>query len=334
VLQLRKIVNSLEKMYPIELQEKWDNCGFLIGRLDTEIEKILTTLDVTHEVIDKAIEEGVNLIISHHPIIFDGMKSIIDKTSHGDKVLRLIENRIAVISLHTNVDKHPLGLNDFLIKKLSGSKGKFLDVMHSSDVKLIIKNEQPVGELLILCEKLQHSSEIERYCSSENDIEMILRSKDLKKVINMIQCLKDEKFIIESFLIGHGRELGGLGNYFTLKESMTIREYAEFVKKALDISTLSIITKDMEKKIKRVAVISGGGGSLMKESYKKEIDLFITGDVNYHIAQDAKDYNLSVFDVGHYESEVIFCELLKLRLEEFFNGEIIEFGGTNPFIRM
>jgi len=333
-MQLKHFFNTLNKLYPIELQEKWDNCGLLVGRLESEVKKVLTTLDVTHEVIEHAIEQGVNLIVSHHPVIFDGMKSITSKTSHGDKVLKLIENKIAVISMHTNVDKHPEGLNDYLIKKLSGKKGKFLNSDMSQEVKLVIKVPFEDRGLLAWCEKSEKSGEILRYFTENESVCAIVLNKDLKKMINMIQCLSDVEYHFEAFPLANGQELGGLGNYFVLEKPMKLNEYIEHVKQSLQIERLSVVARTLDKEIRKVAVVSGGGASLMKESYKKEIDLYITGDVNYHIAQDAKDYNLALLDIGHFESEVIFCELLEEKIATFFSGEVIKFGGENPFKRV
>lgn len=333
-MQLKHFLNKLEKMYPVELQEKWDNCGFLVGRLENEVKKVLTTLDVTHEVIEYATRNDVNLIVSHHPIILDGMKSITSKTMHGDKVLKLIENKIAVISMHTNIDKHSEGLNDFLIQKLSGTKGKFLNSDRSSDVKLIINEKELETKMENLLIKMKKSDEIYDYGIENQKLTVTLRSKDLKKSINMIQYLKEDEIQFEAFPYALGKEIGGLGNYFTIEKPLPLREYIEYVKKALDISILSVVAEDLDKIIKKVAIVSGSGGSLIKESYKKEIDLYISGDINYHVAQSAKDYGLAIVDIGHFESEVIFCELMAHKISTFFEGKVIQFGGKNPFLRM
>ena len=117
-MKLRDIIGELKTMYNPKMAEDWDNVGLLIGDEDKEIKKILFCLDVTENAVEKALKSGVNLIISHHPVIFSGMKRINNETLHARKVLRLIENKIAVYSIHTNADFSVNGLNDFVMEKL------------------------------------------------------------------------------------------------------------------------------------------------------------------------------------------------------------------------
>ncbi|MEG0135680.1 Nif3-like dinuclear metal center hexameric protein [Cetobacterium sp.] len=127
-MKLSKIISYLEEKFPLNLSEEWDNVGLLVGRRDSEVEKILLSLDVTDKVIDEAIEVGANLIITHHPVIFKPLKAVTGDTTLGKKVLKLIENRIAVYSMHTNLDSAKSGLNDFLGETvLNFGKGKILE---------------------------------------------------------------------------------------------------------------------------------------------------------------------------------------------------------------
>jgi len=111
------IFSYLSTLAPLELQMGFDNSGFLFGRDCAEIKKVLLALDVTSTVVEEAIEKGVQLIVTHHPVIFRPLKSMTD-----DKLLRLAENSIAVISMHTNLDIAQGGVNDVLIELL-GAKG-------------------------------------------------------------------------------------------------------------------------------------------------------------------------------------------------------------------
>ena len=118
-MKLRDIIGELKTKYNPRMAEDWDNVGLLIGDENKEIKKILFCLDVTENAIEKAIKNDVNLIISHHPVIFSGMKRINNETLHGRKVLKLIESGIAVYSIHTNADFAINGLNDFVMEKLN-----------------------------------------------------------------------------------------------------------------------------------------------------------------------------------------------------------------------
>ena len=117
-----EIYEYLKELAPLELQMDFDNSGFQLGRLDAEVNKALLALDVTEEVVGEAIELGAQLIISHHPLIFSKLRSIMDT-----KLLRLAENRIAVISMHTNLDIAAGGVNDVLITLLGARADGPLD---------------------------------------------------------------------------------------------------------------------------------------------------------------------------------------------------------------
>jgi dinuclear metal center YbgI/SA1388 family protein len=120
---VKDIFEKLCEIAPLGLQLEYDNAGFLIGRAEAPVEKALLSLDVTAEVAEEAIERGAQLIVSHHPIVWDAMKSVTDCTPGNEKLLRLIENGIAVISMHTNLDIAEGGVNDVLISLL-GAKNE------------------------------------------------------------------------------------------------------------------------------------------------------------------------------------------------------------------
>ena len=115
---VREIFDALCEIAPIELQLENDNAGFLLGRAEAPVKKALLSLDVTDEVAQEAASCGAQLIISHHPVIWHEMRSFTDLTPGNDKLLRLIENGIAVISMHTNLDIAAGGVNDVLLALL------------------------------------------------------------------------------------------------------------------------------------------------------------------------------------------------------------------------
>lgn len=124
---VRDIFSFLEAEAPLELQMDFDNSGFLIGHADSQVRTVLLSLDVTDEVTEEAIQLGAELIVSHHPVIFHPVRSITDTRADSVKLLRLIENRIAVISMHTNLDIAEGGVNDVLIQKLGAETEGALD---------------------------------------------------------------------------------------------------------------------------------------------------------------------------------------------------------------
>ena len=107
----------------------------------------------------------------------------------------------------------------------------------------------------------------------------------------------------------------GIGRLYTLSKEMSIDEYATFVKNSLKIKNIRIISENREKIIKKVALINGYGMSYWRKVKSLGADLFITGDIGYHDALDAKEAGINVFDIGHFESENCFVELLRKDIE-------------------
>ena len=107
----------------------------------------------------------------------------------------------------------------------------------------------------------------------------------------------------------------GIGRLYTLSKEMSIDEYATFVKNSLKIKNIRIISENREKIIKKIALINGSGMSYWRKVKSLGADLFITGDIGYHDALDAKEAGINVFDIGHFESENCFVELLRKDIE-------------------
>lgn len=112
------IFNTLEAAAPCRLAEEYDNPGFLVGRKNAGVSKVLVALDITEKVVREAVETGAELIVSHHPVIFGSRKKVTDEDVCGSVLLSLIENRIAAICMHTNLDSAKGGVNDVLAEKL------------------------------------------------------------------------------------------------------------------------------------------------------------------------------------------------------------------------
>ena len=114
----------------------------------------------------------------------------------------------------------------------------------------------------------------------------------------------------------------GLGRILKLKKEDSLHNIIKIVKERLNLKKIRVAGNE-NKKIKKIAVLSGSGGSLISE-IDKTVDLYITGDLKHHETLDALEEGLTLIDLGHYESENIFSELIKKDLEEFFNGKIIQ----------
>ena len=115
---VRDIYQFVDTLAPFDIQEGFDNAGFLVGRASQPVERILTALDITLEVIEEARAMGAQLIVAHHPVIFQPLKSVTDEDPTGARVLKLAQEGIAAICAHTNLDAVADGVNDVLARTL------------------------------------------------------------------------------------------------------------------------------------------------------------------------------------------------------------------------
>ena len=118
MIKLSKITEYLEKEFPPEYKEDFDNIGLLVGRSDKDITKVLLCLDANKNVVKEAIKIGAELIITHHPVIFNPVKCVTDSTDFGEMLVSAIENKISIYSAHTNLDSAPGGITDTVCEKL------------------------------------------------------------------------------------------------------------------------------------------------------------------------------------------------------------------------
>lgn len=117
-MKIKDVLSALERFAPLPLQESWDNAGLQVGLTETEVSGALLCLDVNERIVDEAIAKGCNLIVSHHPLLFRGLKTISDLTDVQRTVMKVIENHLCVVSMHTNLDNAKGGVNFKIAEKL------------------------------------------------------------------------------------------------------------------------------------------------------------------------------------------------------------------------
>lgn len=122
------IVGLLEEMVPTNLAEDWDNVGLMLGKRNQPVKRVLLALDITGETVQQAIDYKADMIITHHPLIFKGLKCITDNDWQQKLILKLAEHSIAVFSAHTNLDIVSGGVNDVLVKRFHLHNDDVLDV--------------------------------------------------------------------------------------------------------------------------------------------------------------------------------------------------------------
>jgi len=117
-MRIKEIVSALERSAPLALQESWDNCGLQVGQLDVEARGVLVSLDVTEQVVVEAVSRGCNVVVSHHPLLFHGLKRLTGASDVERAVIQAVKHDVTVVSMHTNLDNAPGGVNWKIAEKL------------------------------------------------------------------------------------------------------------------------------------------------------------------------------------------------------------------------
>jgi len=197
-MQIGQITEALENWAPISFQEDYDNCGLLVGNPMTNCTGVLCSLDCTEAVIDEAIEKGCNLIVSHHPIIFKGIKQFDQQNYVSRTVLKAIHNNIALYAMHTNLDSILDGVNKTLADSLNLQNRRIL----APKPGIVDKNGLAIGSGLI--GELPIASEgasFLNWVKKTLNIEVIKHTKILEKPLKTIAlCGGSGSFLIENAL--------------------------------------------------------------------------------------------------------------------------------------
>lgn len=159
--KINDVFEYLNSIAPTSLKMDFDNVGLLVGDGNKSVSKILVALDITDEVVDEAISLGAELIVSHHPLIFDPMKSVLCSDLVGKKIYKLIKNDISTICMHTNLDIADGGVNDALISALGAKSQTYLEytgtdcdgIAHGCGRVGELPREMSMGDFLSKCKE-------------------------------------------------------------------------------------------------------------------------------------------------------------------------------------
>ena len=144
-MKIYKVIDALEQFAPLPLQEDYDNAGLQIGLTEAEVSGALLCLDVTPQIVEEAIRKGCNLIVSHHPLIFRKLNRIADENEVQKTVRLAIENHVAIVSMHTNLDAAIGGVNSKIAEKIGLQNTQFLGKQQNIDG--VCAGEGVIGEL-------------------------------------------------------------------------------------------------------------------------------------------------------------------------------------------
>ena len=360
--KVKDLMAFFETYAPSETSYDWDNIGLLIGNKEKIVNKVLITLDVIPQVVAEAIEKNVDIIISHHPVIFSGVKSLAKEDWHTKMLVDLVKSDIAVYSAHTNLDIASGGVNDILAEKLKLSDVKILDVLNYEKFYKIAVFVPKNYELQVTEAMCQNGAGfIGRYsdCAfssqgtgrfralegtepfvgrvgeiaevEEVKIETIVTGKVKAKVIDAI--LKShpyEEVAYDVYLLENEKKLSGIGRIGILYKEMDIKEFSLYVKKSLKLD--HVLYADGSRKIKKVALCGGAGSDLISLAQEKGADVLLSSDFKYHEMQNAALSGLNIVDAGHQGTEMPVLEILFQKISEL-NKKIKVFIAKEEIIR-
>lgn len=360
-MKLKEISTFLEGIAPLSYQEDYDNSGLIVGHHDMEINGALISLDCTESVVDEAIELGFNLIISHHPIVFKGLKKFNGSNYVERVVMKAIKNDIAIYAIHTNLDHVSNGVNKRICDKLGIKNPKILSPKTGILKQLITYCPHEHAEKIRKAMFEAGAGSIGNYseCSFSLDGlgtfkandganpfigEIGVRKHEAETRIELVYPANLESQILSSLHKAHPYEVVAYSTYALSNDHQEIGsgmigdldrdwdelEFLRFVKDKLNTKAIRY-TNLRTKKIRKVAVCGGSGSFLLKNAIKQGADIFITADYKYHEFFDAES-KIIIADVGHFESEQFTQELLlELIKEKFSNFALrLTLQKTNP----
>lgn len=180
MIKVNNIIKEMELLAPTYLKEDFDNVGLMVGDKNKEVKKVLLALDCTLKVIEEAKKENVELIITHHPLIFKRPSSITTDTLQGKKIIELIKNDISLYSSHTNLDSVENGLNDTIVSILGFDNFKILEKNKKDD-------KAGLGRIVSLNESIQLEDLISKIKKSLNINNLrVVKGKDKVNKIAII----------------------------------------------------------------------------------------------------------------------------------------------------
>ena len=361
-----EIISLFEQFSPKSLAMEGDKIGLQVGDLSRPVQNVMIALDVLDEVVDEAIQLNVDLIIAHHPPIFRSLNKITMDNPSGKLMQKLIKHDISVYAAHTNLDVAKGGVNDLLsealglhntevliptyedtLKKLvvyvpkdhadsvkkvlgdagAGSIGNYSHCVFSSDG---IGEFQPLAGANPYIGKVNKLEKVEEY-----KIEVVYPSSLEKKILKaMLKAHPYEEVAYDIYNLEIKGEQLGLGRIGKVEET-TLLDFANHVKKVLEVDRVRVVG-DLNAKVKKVAVLGGDGNKYYSHALMKGADVYVTGDMYYHVAHDAQAVGLNIIDPGHNVEKVmkkgVTNVLRKMSEEKGYNVTIFPSNiHTDPF---
>ena len=361
LVRIKDIANALEMFAPLPLQDGFDNAGLQIGLTEAEVTGVLLCLDVTEAVVDEAVASGCNLIVSHHPLIFSPLKRITGSNYIERCVIKALANGIAIYSAHTNIDNAPGGVNYRIAEKLGLQNVRILVPKEDALLKLAVYVPTSAADAVRSALFAAGCGSIGNYdsCSYNVDgfgtfkanegcnpfcgevgelhreqevrIETVLPAYLKNKVVAaLLKVHPYEEPAYDIYQLKNGWGSVGSGVIGELPAECDEAELLQCVKEKFNVGSVRH-TPLLGKRVKRVALCGGAGGSFAGAAMAAGADVYITGEARYH---DLFNYTgkMMMAVIGHYESEQYTMDIFREIIEKACPGVKVQATtvNTNP----
>ena len=348
--KLKEITQYFEALAPLNLQESYDNSGLIYGNSKSDISAALVTLDVTEKVIDEAIEKNAQLIISHHPLVFSGIKKLTGKNEVERSLIKAIQNNIAIYAAHTNLDSIQGGVNGKICEKLELQNCRilqpannllkklvsFIPENHSESVRKavfeagagFIGNYDFCGYTTEGFGSFRGDENTNPYVGEKGQVhyEKEIRFETIfpfylqgKITQALIQAHPYEEVAYDIYPLENHAPNVGMGMIGEMAEPIPEDEFLQKLKSTFNTGVIKH-TALKNTLVKKVAVCGGAGSFLLGNAIAAGADFFVSGDFKYHQFFEA-DNKIVIADIGHFESEQftkeLFYELLMKKFPKF-----------------
>lgn len=359
---VQDICSSLNRWAPAELAYSWDRIGLQVGNPTQSVKRVITCLSVVDAVVKEAIARRCDMIVSHHALIWEPLRTLCTDDSVSRRVAMLIKNNIACFNAHTNLDVAEQGLNAHLARKLGLENPKgLLTVPHATQFKVTTfvpeSHLQQVRDAM--CTAGAGIIGEYSFCSfstpghgtflpseaanpfsgrkgtvneePERRLEVLVPKHRLSAVLAaMRRAHPYEEPAYDVYPLHEPDPRIRLGVSGTLKKPSTLKQFAQTVRRTLRVPFVRVVGEP-KRLVSRVAVIGGAGASFVGD-IPKDIDVLVTGDVGYHDALKALDGNLAVVDAGHCGTERFIAEAMTEHIRTHFPSlEVFTFIEEEPF---
>jgi len=360
-MNVKSICELIEEVAPLALQESYDNAGLLVGDSQIEVSSALVCIDITELVIEEAIQKKCNLIISHHPLIFSGLKRLTGQNEVQRCVVKAIKNDIAIYAAHTNLDNVISGVSGKMAEKIGLKNIRILQpkqnvllklvtyvpVIHSHTVRVALfeAGAGQIGNYDSCSFNIQGNGTFkanekaqpfigninELHSELETRIEVILPEYLKFKVLDaLLKSHPYEEPAYDFFSLENDWNQVGAGIVGELEVAEDELEFLNRIKSVFSVSAIRH-TDLLNKKIKTVALCGGSGSLFIPAAISFGADIYVSGDIKYHEFLDNKN-DILIADIGHFESEQftkdIFYEIISKKMPTF--AVRISESKTNP----